>query len=373
MSRMQVALSVDSLTPHLSGIGRYCLELVKGMAGNDRIGGVSFFRGQQWIDDPFKLLQEKTRPFRPAPRIVERLRSWSRYGRFSSKIVHAPNYFLPEWAEIGIATVHDLSVFRFPETHPAERIRAFEHNFDLTINRASLLLTDCEWVRRELIAFSGVSQELVRAIPLGVDETFRPRSAEEVLPQLASLGLSYGQYGLCVSTLEPRKRIGHLLAAWRELPHHVRNRFPLVLAGGAGWQNDVLVTLIDQGLAEGWLRYLGYLPEELLPALYAGASLFAYPSMYEGFGLPPLEAMACGIPTLVAARTCLEEVTGGGAVLVDPEDIPALSETLERMLVDERWRVQLSASGRLVAASYDWPACIDQTIDAYSCVLERTI
>jgi alpha-1,3-rhamnosyl/mannosyltransferase len=343
------------------------------MVGNSRIGGLSFFSGNQWVDDPLKLLQAGRVPAKPAPRMVERLRSWKRFGRFPSRIVHASNYFLPDWSEGGVATVHDLSVFRFPETHPIERVRAFEKGFASTLKRANLLLTDCEWTRRELIAFAGISPDTVRAVPLGVEDAFKPRSGEEVGLELNRLGLSYGGYGLCVSTLEPRKRISHLLNAWRELPHALRAKHPLVLAGGAGWQNATLMAQIERATEEGWLRYLGYVPESQLPILYAGAALFAYPSLYEGFGLPPLEAMACGIPTLVSAHTCLEEVTLGAAVLTDPEDIPEMSKALERMLIDQEWRSELSAAGRAAAASYRWSACVDRTIDAYNSVLERAI
>lgn len=365
---MHVAISVDSLTPHLSGIGRYCWELVNGLSLDPRVKGVTSFIGNRWVTDLDGLLDGTAAPAPFSKRWKTRLRRWYYHGRFSDGLVHSPNYFLPDWADGGVATVHDLSIFRYPETHPAERIQAFEKNFSSTIKRANLILTDCEWVRREVMEFTGLAGSRVRAVPLGVSDAFRVRQSDEIRQELSSMGLQPGTYGLCVSTLEPRKRIGHLLTAWRELPMYLRLRYPLVLAGGAGWRNEALMHQIEQGIDEGWLHYLGYVPEGRLPTLYAGARVFAYPSVYEGFGFPPLEAMACGVPTLVASGTCLEEVAGQGAVARDPEDISAMKQTLEQMLTSEEWRSELSAAGLHATSRYRWSVCIDQTIDAYQSI-----
>lgn len=360
---MQVALSVDALAPGLSGIGRYCLELVEGLPADPRVSRLSCFRGDAWLSDPHVLLNGA------APRRRRRWRAraerWLHVGRFPNAVVHAPNYFLPPWAERGVATVHDLSVFKYPETHPADRIRAFEANFRSTIDRAGVILTDCEWVRAEVIAFAGVAAERVVAVHLGIAEAFRPRPAADLREPLARYGLEPGTYGLSVSTLEPRKRIETLLAAWRNLPTSLRQRYRLVLAGGEGWRNEGLLAQIEAARREGWLVRLGYVPEEDLPALYAGAALFAYPSCYEGFGFPPLEAMASGVPTVVAAGTCLEEVAGEAAELVQPEDVDSFSGVIVRMLTDEAERIRRREAGLALAARYSWSQCVEKTVAAY--------
>lgn len=285
-------------------------------------------------------------------------------------VVHAPNYFLPAWARpgTGVATIHDLSVFRYPETHPAERIEAFDARFADTVARAALLVTDTEWNRRELIEFAGVPESRVRAVPLGVGADYHPRSMGELAAPLGRLGLAPGGYGLCVSTLEPRKRIDRVLAAWRLLPAALRARFPLVIAGSSGWRNEQLMQAIALGQAEGWVRFPGFLAEADLPLLYAGARMFAYPSVYEGFGLPPLEAMASGVPTLVASGTCLTEVTAGGALVVDVEDAEQFAQSVRTLLEDDAERRRLADTGRKVAAAYTWEACIAQTVEAYRTV-----
>lgn len=368
---MHVTLSVDALSPNLGGIGRYCWELASNLGDDSRVDHMAFSHGATWIADPADLLDEagsarhRKKPWR---KHVDR---WWNHGRFDRRIFHSPNYFLPDWAEGGIATVHDLSVFRYPETHPVERVRAFEKNFSATIARAGLILTDCQWMRDEVVEFTGLTHDKVLAVPLGISADFHPRPRAALEHALAAYKLPIGEYGLCVSTLEPRKRIGHLLKAWRELPAALRNRHPLVLAGDKGWSNAALLAQIEQGEHEGWLRYLGYVPEALLPALYAGARAFAYPSLYEGFGLPPLEAMASGVPTLVSVGTCLEEVTSSGAMLIDPEDITVMRDALVTMLEPGQWRDNLSSAGVQMASQYTWAACIDQTVSAYEAVLKK--
>lgn len=372
MNPLRVALSVDALTPQLTGIGRYCLELVHRLPADPRIESVAYFRGENWLEDPSTLLQKdvyvpaKARPWK---------RNWDRWrshGRFRNSIVHAPNYFLPAWAELGVATVHDLSVFKYPETHPLERIKAFEASFSSTVQRAALILTDCEWIRREVIEFTGISGNRVRAVPLGVAPEFRARPLEVLLHMLAPLGLIPGTYGLCVSTLEPRKRIGLLLDAWQNLPIGIRTRYPLVLAGASGWDNEPLMRQIENGRRENWLKFLGFVPESLLPFLYAGARAFAYPSQYEGFGLPPLEAMACGVPTMIAGDNCLPEVTDGAALVVDPNDIENMVDAITQMLEDNDWRAQASSAGTLLTSRYSWPACIENTVGAYQSLLSES-
>lgn len=367
---MHVTLSVDALAPNLSGIGRYCWELANGLLGDQRIDTMAFSYGNAWVGQPADLLRHVCpRPRRRPLRL--HFDRWWRHGRHHPRIYHSPNYFLPDWAEGGVATVHDLSVFHYPETHPDSRVEAFERNFENTIARAGLVLTDCEWMRKEVLAFTGIEPTKVIAVPLGVSPAFRPRAHAEIAEALSPYGLPIGDYGLCVSTLEPRKRIDELLHAWRDLPRSIRDKHPLVLAGGDGWRNESLTAHIQAGKSEGWLRHLGYVPESILPALYAGARTFAYPSRYEGFGLPPLEAMACGVPTLVSTGTCLEEVTAAGAARVDASDTDAMRDVLVRLLEPGQWRDDLASAGVQVASRYTWATCVDQTIAAYEILVKK--
>jgi alpha-1,3-rhamnosyl/mannosyltransferase len=363
---MDVALWGDALQPQLTGIGRYTLELVRGLPADPRIGSVAIWEKHRRFDSPDALLTGAELPRHP--RLLRRFLRWRDPRSLRNHLFHGPNYFLPDFVERGIVTVHDLSVFRFPETHPAERIKHFARDLPSSLERAAHVITDTETVRQEVIAEFGMPAHRVTAVPLGVSAAFRPHSTAELHEPLGRFGLHPGSYGLSVSTLEPRKKSGELIAAWRCLPAALRTRFPLVLVGAKGWSDGELIAAIEQGERKGWLLPLGYVPEAMLPILYAGAGLFIYPSIYEGFGLPPLEAMASGVPVVVADRSCMPEVCGDAAFLVDPDDVDGFAQVLARALTDEGARCTNVTKGLERARTYDWKRCISETIDVYASV-----
>lgn len=359
---MRVTLCVDALEPNPGGIGRYTWALCEGLAKREDVD-VRYFARNQLIADPELLLQGKGLPARA--RRFRKLRKWWEERALREGLVHGPNYFLPVFGDGGVITVHDLSVFRYPETHPLVRVRAFEQEFERSIARSSQIITDTETVRHELIEDFGIDPARVTAVHLGVDSRFTPRDSEPLRQALDRLGLQAGGYALCVSTLEPRKKIPELLATWRRLSPELRGVYPLVLAGGSGWKNEALHVDVQQGLAEGWLHHLGFVEEDLLPSLYAGAALFIYPSVYEGFGLPPLEAMASGTPVIVASRSCMPEVCGDAAAYVDPDDADQMLAVISQALSDEDWRRQAAERGRERARQFTWDRCIEATVSIY--------
>jgi alpha-1,3-rhamnosyl/mannosyltransferase len=363
-------LCVDALSPKPGGIGRYTSELCKGLRKREEISQLHYFARGRSIDDPALLLRDSEIPRRGRfGRMLDRRKTKLTLG---SSLVHGPNYFLPDASEEGVITVHDLSVFHFPDTHPVERVVEFERRFLKSLARATHIITDTETIRRELIEMFGVRPETVTAVPLGVSDRFRPRNhGREGSATLSRYGLASSRYGLCVSTLEPRKKISELLLAWEQLPKSTRERFPLVLAGGTGWRNDTLVGHIDRAADEGWLRYLGFVDEDDLPALYSGAALFIYPSSYEGFGLPPVEAMASGVPLMVSDRSCLPEVCGEAARYVDPDDASAFSLAIRECLSDEEWRTRSTERGLARAAEFTWSRCVDDTMTVYQHVTRQ--
>ena len=356
----RVTLCVDALAPNPGGIGRYTWELCKGLGRHDAVDQLRFYGRGRLLDNPAALLRGD-----PLPRPRSAWRRWWDQRALRSSLVHGPNYFLPDFAETGVITIHDLSVFRYPETHPADRVLAFEREFERSLSRAAHVITDTETVRAELIESCSVAPDRVTAVPLGVDPSFRPQSVEQLAPALAKWGLEPRGYGLCVSTLEPRKKISELLASWRALPRATRDSCPLVLCGGAGWRNEALQQQVEAGVAEGWLRHLGFVPEALLPQLYAGAAMFIYPSIYEGFGLPPLEALASGVPVMVSRHSCLPEVCGDAARYFDPDDADGFAFAIEQNLADEKWRAESLQRGLIRARQFSWDRCIDGTVAIY--------
>jgi glycosyltransferase involved in cell wall biosynthesis len=240
--------------------------------------------------------------------------------------------------------------------HPPASRRYFEHAFERSLRRADALITDSEAVRQELIADFAVAPERVTAIHLGVDPTFRPRAAEELRPALARHSLQPGGYLLSVATLEPRKKLDRLVAAYAELPETLRRQYPLVLTGAPGWLEGPIRTAIERGHAAGWLRFLGYVPEDELPLVYAGARALAMISVYEGFGLPVLEAMASGLP--VVAYDCAAAAQlircGKNGVLAPFADLPAFVRHALALACDGALRRAIGEQARRSACELDW-------------------
>ncbi|HUD94039.1 glycosyltransferase family 1 protein [Sphingobium sp.] len=368
---LRVILSVEALGPHLSGIGRYNWELAQRLPFVSGVRSLRYYRNGKWIARPAQLLDPAGIPLwgnKPLRWLRNRSR-WALRLRDAAAmrgcVFHGPNYFLPPAAAGGVITVHDLSILRYPDTHPAERLRQFERYFRRSVDRAGHIITDSETTRTEVADFLGFDVGRITAVPLAASPAFHPRPVDAIRPALKRYDMVPQGYALCVSTVEPRKRISELLHAWENLPSAVRDRWPLMVTGGAGWLSDGVRNLMDKGARQGWVRYLGYVPEEDLPQLYAGAALFVYPSVYEGFGLPPVEAMASGVPAVVSDASCLPEVTGGAAMLVQPEDVSDFSRKLERALVDASWRQAAIAKGLAVAGGYSWDRCAHETVDVY--------
>lgn len=374
---IKLGLAVDALSPKLTGIGRYCWELTSRLPARPDVGSLTFWRGNDQVRDPEQLLRGE----RPTLTIGQKMRRWLVRSAKSLRLAdesalwprqhgiglfHGPNFMLPPWVENGVITVHDLSVFLFPETHPVARIQAFERNFENSLQRALHIITPTETIRQELIGFAALDPRTVSAVPMGVSHAFGPVRGKDLELALTHLGLPKTGYGLALAALEPRKRIDRLLCAWERLPDGLRNTYPLVIAGAPGWKNEVLQQKIADAVAKGWARSLGYVDECVLPALYSGARLFVYPSMYEGFGMPPIEAMACGTPVAVSNTSCLSEVSRGAALLIDPEDIEGTAQALAEALTDEPLRTAMIARGLEVAGDLTWDRCVTETLEVYT-------
>jgi alpha-1,3-rhamnosyl/mannosyltransferase len=361
---VNIALSVDALAPSLTGIGRYTWELVQGLQQHADITKLGFYRHGRAISDPTRYLRDSGDVLRywPGQRWLQQ-RAYNKL--IAGSFCHGTNYFLPKEAQQGVITVHDLSVFKYPQTHPAARIQEFEKLLPDSIARSSHIITDSETVRQEVIDYFQVKPNQISAVYLGVDQRFKPAACDMALPLLTRLGLQKGHYTLCVSTLEPRKQLKNLVEAYRLLPLATRQAYPLVLAGTNGWLNADLMHDIDRAVQQGWLFKVGFVAELDLVQLYQGASLFVYPSLYEGFGLPVLEAMASGVPVLITANACLMEVAGGAARIAEHAEPEHLTVLIAELLEDVKQRQTWSAAGLRRSAEFSWAKCLNNTVDIY--------
>lgn len=327
-------------------------------AGNTSAGGMAQ-QVKRFLPRPYRLR-----------RFVEQRFFNHGCAKFRPALYHEPNFLPLRFDGPKIITVHDLSCFRHPETHPVARVKIMASLLPRAIEEAAHVLTVSAFTRREVIDFFGVDPTKVSVTHLGCDPTYRQRTSLETRTVLTKLGLSHGQYVLAVGTLEPRKNLGQLLRAFERLPAKLRKTFPLVIAGMKGWLFDSFLSSAQRMMADGELRLLGYVPDEVLPVLYSGAALFAYPSIYEGFGLPPLEAMASAVPVLTSNRASLPEVVGAAGIQVDPLDDDGMLEQLRGLLEDPDLRVELGQRGMAQASSFSWQACAAATLNAYRQVLD---
>jgi alpha-1,3-rhamnosyl/mannosyltransferase len=270
---------------------------------------------------------------------------------------------------VALTTVHDLSWLNHPETHPPERVRFLERHLPRSLEQSAAVFTDSHFIADEIFAKLGVPRAKLRVVPLGVDAAYHPRTRDECAAVLHRHGLGDRAYLLVVATQEPRKNLARLARAYASLPATLRVRHPLVVVGARGWLNAELERALAPLEASGEARRLGYVEESDLPLLYAAAHAFAFPSLYEGFGLPVLEALASGVPVLTSRGSSLEEIVGGRdgdlAVCVDALDERALQRGIERVLTDAEWRARVSAAGVAHAHAFTWGRCVDATVAVY--------
>jgi alpha-1,3-rhamnosyl/mannosyltransferase len=285
-------------------------------------------------------------------------------------VYHEPN-FVPLQSDLPtVATVHDLSVLLHPQWHPADRVAHFERRFRRGLQRCRHFLAISEFGRREIINALGLSPQRVTRTFMGIRPGLGPMASAEVQETLKRLGLP-SQYLLYLGTIEPRKNLLTLLKAYCDLPVEVRERFPLLLVGGWGWNaGDVADYLHGEARHRG-VRHLGYVPEGCLPALYNGARALAFPSFYEGFGLPPLEMMACGGAVLASTAGALVETVGSKAHLIDPLDLEGWRDALLQVMTDDDWWRDLRRGTAAVARPFTWERCAADTLAVYRSLVGR--
>jgi alpha-1,3-rhamnosyl/mannosyltransferase len=272
-------------------------------------------------------------------------------------VLHSPSFIMPmiRGTARHLLTVHDMTSFSLPGSHSALRRSAlYRQAVRQSLRRADLVSVPSHFVAREILRFvPDVRPERIRVVPYGVGDEFRPRSPDDARRALAHLDLPW-PYVLFVGAIQPRKNLRLLLDAYRRLIAAGDVAEHLVVAGPLGWDYPRVVSDIDSADLRGRVRLTGYVTAADLPWLYAGARVFVYPSLEEGFGFPPLEAMASGVPTVVSRSSALIENLDGAAELV-PTDAPeALAAAMRRLLTDEGGRARLCELGSARAARFRW-------------------
>lgn len=281
-------------------------------------------------------------------------------------LVHSPDFVLPPTRARTIVTVHDLSFLVHPELTVPSMVRYLSSAVPRSVRRADSVLADSEWTKRDIVRLLGVDEARVATIYPGVTPEFRPLPAEATEPVRARLGLPK-QFVLFVSTLSPRKNVERLVEAFALLIQEKRiaPEMALVLVGRRGWMDEPIFEAIRRLELGEQVRWLDYLDDKDLPAVYNLADATAYPSLYEGFGLPALEALACGSPVVTANNSSLPEAVGDAAVLVEAEQVGSIADGIARVLGDAELRARLREAGVSQAREFTWERAAQQLIVCY--------
>lgn len=287
--------------------------------------------------------------------------------RLKANLVHFPaNFGSLFGAHNMVVTIHDLSFLHCSAWFRLDRVTYYRLAIRNTVRRAARIIADSHSTAADLRDKLGVSPNRIDVIPLGVDERFQP-AAEEARH---AVRIKYGlpkHFFLFVGTLEPRKNLPRLIAAWS----HTAARCPwhLVIAGRDGWKTGAIRRAAARSRDPARVHFPGFISQEDLPAVLSAADAFVWPSLWEGFGLPPLEAMACGVPVMISNVSSLPEVVGDAALQVDPYDVSAMADAMTRLFEDETLRAALRAKGRTHAVQYTWQRTAAMTLDVYRKVL----
>ena len=274
-------------------------------------------------------------------------------------LYHSPNFILPQYEGPKVVTIHDLSVLRFPEFHRRQMVEMCERGILRAVEEGAYIITDAEIVRREIIAQFAVPEQRVSTVHLAPDARCRPRTADECRGVLDTLGLTYRGFFLCVGTIEPRKNLLRTVEAYRAGRQEGLFNWPLVIVGAPGWKSEKEHQAIDALCADGMAMYLRYLDDATLHQLYAATGLLVFPSLYEGFGLPAIEAQASGSRVLTSRGSAMEECVGPSALLVDPLDTDEIKRGLHEAFANA------SAATVADAASRTWREVAVETAEVY--------
>lgn len=378
---MHIGLDGLPLTSVKTGVGHYTFELACALA---TIEPSSHFEivypstyppvrlvedGQKPLPDNLKLSRAPVGPFG---------RHWwsaglPRYIRNSKlEVFHGTNYDVPLWRRCAtVLTIHDLSLLIHPETHQKRSVRRARRRLPMMVRTADAIITPTESVRREVCDYLRVKPEKVFVVPEAARACFRPMEFSAAEGVRRKLGIE-DEFLLTVGTIEPRKNLPVLINAFDEVirtrPH---SKLQLVIAGGSGWLSAPVFEAIETSPARDHILLAGYLHDEDLRALYALCRIFIYPSIYEGFGLPPLEAMACGAPVIASRIPALAETTGDAALLFDHTSANDLAQKILVLVSDENARQKYSNAGLKRASEFSWEHTAQSTLDVYTKALAK--
>lgn len=400
---MKVVIGANSLQGQLTGIGYYTKGLIESLAIRQEIEDLRLLShgrlsrpldfgasvGQYRLDNrsqaplgsyfgiPAKarLIASRVNPLVTVyDKISSAAARYSLRNYSPSDIFHGPDFQFASFPGKTVVTIPDLSTITFPEFHPAARVAYVNRHIRRVVDSADHIVTISEFVRREIIVRLGVCEQRVTTIYPGVDTDIRPISLEEFKESKIKMPVMYGNYFIFVSTIEPRKNISRLLTAYR----HYRDSegasaLPLLVVGNPGWDSTEIHKDLTLLAGENSVICPGYVDRKVLRFLIAGAKALLFPSIYEGFGLPVVEAMRSGTAVLTSINSAMSEVAGSAALLVDPSDPLSIFDSILRLHRDEKMVRRLEAEGLKLSSRFTWEKCSIETVRLYKSLTSGSI
>ncbi|NKQ37863.1 MAG: glycosyltransferase family 4 protein [Chloroflexi bacterium] len=374
---MRIGIDVTAAVTQGGGIGRYTRELIHALAEGDAVNEYRFFSAKRPSTSPVPnpLPTAPNIQTYPAP-LDERwlYRLWYRLrlplpvqwvtGRLD--LFHSPDFVLPPVSGHipTLLTVHDISFVHYPEVYPPKLVGYLNRIVPWSIARASHVLADSQATKQDLVDVWQVAPDKVTVLYSGVHERFQPVTDVEKLTAVRQkYEIGDQPYILSVGTIQPRKNYQMLIRAFQpvaaQYPHN------LIISGGKGWLYEEMMAEVERQGVNGRVHFIGFVDDADLPALYSDADLFVFPSLYEGFGLPLLEAMACGVPVISSDASSLPEVAGDTAVLLSPHDQAAWTNTMLDLLAHPDKRTALVAGGFRQARQFTWQTAAHSLLEIY--------
>lgn len=373
---MRIALDGYPLSEPRTGVGHYTFELAHALAISHPADQFELISPRPFDATVAGLPAISNLSFIKAKSSSIRGHWWSvglpLYARRASlDLFHGTNFELPLWnRRRTVLTIHDLSTLRYPELHRPRLARRARVRLPLAAKLATAIITPTEAVKREACAHLRLRPDKVTAIHEAPRQSFRPMPFSDTVKVRRKLGVE-DEFLLFVGTLEPRKNLLTLLKARDQIFRQTSLRPQLVVAGGEGWLMDETFSFIKESGTNERLVLTGYLDDEDLRALYSSCKAFIYPSLYEGFGLPPLEAMACGAPVIASRIPSLQETLGDAAILNEPVDVDGLARSIIKILQNEERRLALISAGLKRVEHFSWQKVAQLTYEVYQKVLSR--
>ena len=373
---MRVGYVTYGLDRAPTGIGRYAVELLRALAALPDAPELVLLTTER--EDRHDLWAEFEHHPLPGCRLLPTLMTLGNLvvsdaaRRYKLDLIHDPNgiapFLGPRCGARRIVTIHDAFAYVHPETHNRLDTWRYHTLLPVAARHTDAVITVSEHAQRDLVRFLGLSHQQVVVAPNGVAPRFQPLPSDARRQDvLARYGIA-SPYLLYVGGINARKNIARLFEAFARL-HERRPEVTLVIGGKRQWQTAEIDATFQRLNLERAVHFTGYLDDADLPALYSAAAAFVFPSLYEGFGLPPLEAMACGTPVVTSSTSSLPEVVGDAALTIDPYNIEALADALERVLSDEVLRATLRERGLRRATLFTWPRVARSTRDVYERVV----